>query len=135
MLDLSVAPQAVQRLVAWLQTERFVVMAERRDGRNNQYAEFSRGDLAVRISADRGDWTFGLRTANMTDWFHPCEWESWLDGTEMPVDLCGLDDQVNVITERWIDGLATAEIHSLENNLREIGDSYLKRRFGIVRTW
>lgn len=133
MLDLSLAPPSIVRLVAWLHSEGYSIVSEQRAERNNQFAEYRCGSRVIGLTADRGEWSITGGTSSMTDCFHPDEWEAFLDGFELAGDLSDLDHQVDFVTGRWRDAIRIANQQpGAESELRLIGRDYVRRRFGFV---
>jgi len=73
--DLSQAPDAVQALVATLESKGFTLAAQRGDGAVNRLVEIRRGPIGVRVTADRGQWWVELGAAPLIDWFDPDVWD------------------------------------------------------------
>jgi len=132
MLDLSLAPPPIHRLVAWLHSEGCSIVSEQAAGRNDQFAEFRCASRIIGPTADRGEWSITVATAAMTDRFHPDEWEAFLDGFELAGELSDLDHQVDFIVGRWQTAIRKANQEpSAESDLRLIGQGYVHRRLGL----
>jgi hypothetical protein len=134
MLDLSIAPDPVCRLVGWLGENGLKVRSEQADGSLNQHAVWENDSLRVEVTADRGDWSVAIGTPNMSETFHPDEFEAWIDGFPLAGDLSDLDHQVEFITSRWSQvRAAVVGAPRAEDEVRAIGQDYVRRRFGESR--
>jgi hypothetical protein len=130
VLDLSLAPGAIARLVEWLLGNGYEVTEQRSSDPNNQYTIFAAGDLLVKVSATRGEWSLGIGMWGQT--FHPQQWEAWPDGYPLAGDLNSIDRQVEFISQRW--GTAVDQARDLpeaKTEVTAIGDDWVKRRFGF----
>lgn len=130
VLDLSLAPGAIERLVKWLLENGYSVTDERASGRNNQYALFTAGDRTVKVTVTRGDWDLEIGVLSRTS--HPQAWEAWLDGHPLPRDLATVDQQVDFIIKRWDGAIERFRKHpGAEEQMEVIGDDWVGLRFGF----
>ena len=132
--DLSEAPEPICRLIDWLVGNGLQVTYERADGAFNQFARWENDCLRLEMTADRGEWSVAIGTPDMSETFHPDQFEAWIGDFPLVGDLSALYHQVDFITARWPQiGAAVRKAPRAEEEIREIGRDYVRRRFGETR--
>jgi hypothetical protein len=130
MIDASDAPEPIRALVAWLDQQGFSATAHESTCRHNQFAEYVSGRRRIKVTADRGEWSFGLGLVDWRETYDPDEWEAWFDDRPL-VDASELERQVDFITRRWALAVDRAlQDPEAEAQVRSTGADYVERRFG-----
>lgn len=131
MLDLASAPDSIGRLVRWLDANGLATTREQTEGRFNQYVVWVGDSLRVEVTRDRGVWSIAVGLPSMSETFHSDEFEAWLDGFPLAGELSDIDHQVEFITTRWNEvEIAVLANPDAENEIKAIGQAYVRRRFG-----
>jgi hypothetical protein len=90
-------------LVAWLMEIGFVVLRDSTDEEHfgNSLVLLRRGDTRIRVVRDRAQWFIEVAAPNADAWFSPIVWLAALDGTMPDARTFSVDEQAQVIRDRF----------------------------------
>ena len=133
-MDVSTAPEAVKRLLRWLDKSGFkAVVAEspNQEAFGNQHGIWEKDVLRIGVTRDRDEWSLGIRSTDPDYWAHPDEWKALLEGERLEETLSSLDRQVEFIMSRLEEIHVAARDSSQIEQVREIGARWAAEHLGF----
>lgn len=133
-IDLTQAPSAIQSLFAFLEQVGFVPTAQRGDGAVNRLIEMKRGQLGVRLAADRGQWWIELGPVSGGTWCDPDVWKACLEDAPIPFEPSPTPEQAEFVRERWREVAQHVTTTRVQECLARKRSTRARERLGLAPT-